>query len=99
MDGTVPRRKSTCLIASVKFSSQRQTLVEEQARPVKLRVIRRSYLNTRPILRKQPMMTKVFPAVLLIGNLGAAICYALTGDWKRALYWAASSVCIAAVTF
>lgn len=45
------------------------------------------------------MMTKVFPVVLFVCNIGAAACYAFTGDWKRALYWAASSACVAAVTF
>jgi len=44
-------------------------------------------------------LTKIFPVVLLVCNAGAAICYALAGDFKRALYWAASSVCIAAITF
>ena len=41
----------------------------------------------------------LFPLLLLLGNLCAAICYAYSGDWKRALYWAASSVCIASITF
>jgi len=41
----------------------------------------------------------LFPLLLLLGNICAAICYAFSGDWKRALYWAASSVCIASITF
>jgi hypothetical protein len=41
----------------------------------------------------------LFPIVLLACNFGAAVAYALTGDWRRAVYWAASSICIAAVTF
>lgn len=41
----------------------------------------------------------VFPVVLLLCNLGAAVAYAAEGDYRRAAYWAASSVCIAAVTF
>ena len=41
----------------------------------------------------------VFPLVLLTCNLGAAVAYAASGDWRRAIYWGASSVCIAAVTF
>ncbi len=45
------------------------------------------------------MMTKVFPVVLLVCNIGASACYAFAGDWKRAVYWAASSACVAAVTF
>ncbi len=41
----------------------------------------------------------VFPLLLLLCNLGAAGVYAANGEYRRALYWAASSVCIAAVTF
>jgi hypothetical protein len=41
----------------------------------------------------------VFPVVLLICNLGAALVYAADGDYRKAAYWAASSICIAAVTF
>lgn len=41
----------------------------------------------------------LFPLLLLLGNICAAICYAFSGDWKKALYWAASSVCIASITF
>lgn len=41
----------------------------------------------------------LFPLLLLLGNICAAICYAISGQWKRALYWAASSVCIASITF
>jgi len=43
--------------------------------------------------------TKLFPAVLLVCNIGSAACYAWAGDFKRAIYWAASSLCIAAITF
>jgi hypothetical protein len=43
--------------------------------------------------------TRFFPIVLLACNLGSAICYALSGDIRRALYWAASAICIAAITF
>jgi hypothetical protein len=41
----------------------------------------------------------VFPVLLLLCNLGAAAVYAADGDYRRAAYWAASSICIAAVTF
>ena len=44
-------------------------------------------------------ITTIFPMLLLLGNIGSAISYALSGDWKRALYWAASSVCIGSITF
>ena len=44
-------------------------------------------------------MTKFFPFLLLFGNIGSAVCYAWAGDFRRALYWAASSLCIASITF
>jgi hypothetical protein len=43
--------------------------------------------------------TKFFPLLLLAGNLGAAVCYAMAGDYRRTLYWLASAICIAAITF
>ncbi len=47
---------------------------------------------------KKTSVKTLFPFVLLACNLGAAAVYAAHGDWRRAVYWAASSVCIAAVT-
>jgi hypothetical protein len=41
----------------------------------------------------------IFPGVLLLCNLGSAIAYSIAGDWRRAAYWAASTVCIASVSF
>jgi hypothetical protein len=43
--------------------------------------------------------SKLFPTMLLLCNLGSSVASAIAGDWRRAVYWAASSVCIAAVTF
>lgn len=40
----------------------------------------------------------VFPAILLVCNLGAGILSVAAGDWKRAAYWVASSICIASVS-
>ena len=39
-----------------------------------------------------------FPALLFASNLGAVFACILAGDWRRAAYWAASSVCIACVS-
>ena len=44
-------------------------------------------------------VTKIFPGVLLVCNVGAAICCALAGDYRRTVYWAASALCIVAITF
>jgi hypothetical protein len=40
----------------------------------------------------------LFPALLFLGNVGSAIACFASGDWRRGLYWAASSICIASVT-
>jgi hypothetical protein len=40
----------------------------------------------------------IFPAILFVCNLGSAAASAAAGDWRRAAYWVASSVCIASVS-
>ena len=60
------------------------------------------YPSTRRVLfirRLRLPRTYYFPMILLACNVAAAAMYAASGDWKRAIYWLASSVCIAAVTF
>jgi hypothetical protein len=37
------------------------------------------------------LKTKLFPLMLLACNLGSAVVYATAGEWKRAVYWGASS--------
>jgi hypothetical protein len=44
-------------------------------------------------------ITKLFPLVLLACNAGAAICCAVAGDYRRSVYWAASALCVGAITF
>ena len=44
-------------------------------------------------------LTKLFPTLLLACNAGAAICCAVAGDYRRSIYWAASAMCIGAITF
>jgi hypothetical protein len=41
----------------------------------------------------------IFPALLFLGNVGSSAACIIAGDWKRGLYWAASAMCIACVTF
>jgi hypothetical protein len=43
--------------------------------------------------------TQVFPLILIILDCGAAIVYALDGDWRRCIYWFAAAVLTTAVTF
>ncbi len=40
----------------------------------------------------------IFPAILFICNIASAIVCFAGGDWRRGLYWTASSVCIASVS-
>jgi hypothetical protein len=44
-------------------------------------------------------LTKFFPLMLLVCNASSAVCYAFAGDYRRSLYWAASTICVGAVTF
>jgi hypothetical protein len=39
-----------------------------------------------------------FPAILFLCNIASAIACFAGGDWKRGLYWTASSICIASVS-
>jgi hypothetical protein len=41
----------------------------------------------------------LFPTLLLIGNLGSAGTFFLSGDWTKGVYWLASAVCIGAVAY
>jgi hypothetical protein len=43
--------------------------------------------------------SKLFPVALLVCNIGAAVCCAVAGDYRRSVYWAASALCIGAITF
>lgn len=45
------------------------------------------------------MATKIFPLVLIALDLGAAIVYGITGDWRKVVYWVAAAVLNVAVTF
>ncbi len=40
----------------------------------------------------------IFPALMLLLNLGAAAMCFLSGDWKRGIYWLAGGVCIVTVS-
>lgn len=45
------------------------------------------------------MMKSVFPMMMIIGSIAAAIVYAGEGDLRRTIYWAAAATLTAAVTF
>lgn len=41
----------------------------------------------------------IFPILLIILDVGAAVIYAACGDMKKAIYWTAAAVLNIAVTF
>jgi hypothetical protein len=43
--------------------------------------------------------SRVFPIVLIVCNASACAGYMAAGDFRRAIYWAASTICVGAVTF
>ena len=45
------------------------------------------------------MTTKIFPTILIALDLGAAVVYGISGDWRKAVYWTAAAVLSVAVTF
>jgi hypothetical protein len=59
------------------------------------RALRWHFFRCTPL----PNVSKLFPSVLLVCNAAAAVCYALAGDYRRSIYWAASALCIGAITF
>jgi hypothetical protein len=44
-------------------------------------------------------VTLIFPSILIILDVGAALGYAAASDWRRAIYWVAAGVLTAAITF
>ena len=43
--------------------------------------------------------TYIFPIILILLDIGAAIAYAAQKQWKMTVYWIAAAVLNAAVTF
>lgn len=43
--------------------------------------------------------TYIFPAVMIIMDIGAAVMCVIGKDYKKAVYWVAAAVLNAAVTF
>lgn len=41
----------------------------------------------------------IFPAILIILQIGAGICSVAAGDYKKIVYWIAAAVLNAVVTF
>lgn len=45
------------------------------------------------------MSKYIFPVMLIILDVGAAVVYLFNGDVKKAIYWAAAAVLNVCVTF
>ena len=43
--------------------------------------------------------TLIFPTLLIALDVGAAVVYAVCGDWKRCVYWIAAATLTATVTY
>lgn len=44
-------------------------------------------------------MTKVFPTILIILDVCAAIPYGIQGDWRHCIYWIAAAVLTFCITY
>jgi len=43
--------------------------------------------------------TKIFPFALIVLDVGAALVYAWSHDWKHTIYWLSAATLTATVTF
>ncbi len=44
-------------------------------------------------------ITYIFPVILILLDVAAAIVYGFCGDYRRCIYWLAAAVLTAAITF
>lgn len=44
-------------------------------------------------------ITRIFPTLLIIGDLGASGVYLFYHDWRRAIYWLAAATLTASITW
>ena len=44
-------------------------------------------------------MTRLFPTILIILDVCAAVVWAMNGDWRRAVYWLCAAILTVTVTF
>jgi hypothetical protein len=45
------------------------------------------------------MMTKIFPTILIILDVCAALVYVPSGDWRHVGYWMSAAVLTVTVTY
>lgn len=48
---------------------------------------------------KKMKTTMLFPIVLIVLDIAAAVVYGCDADWRRCIYWTAAAVLTAAITF
>ena len=60
-----------------------------------------SMVDSIAVVRKQCSVNSawLFPALLLVLNIGAALMSFKGGNWRQGAYWLASAVCVAVVAF
>lgn len=44
-------------------------------------------------------MTRLFPTVLIALDLGAALMYGVSGNWRLGVYWTAAAVLTTVITY
>ena len=44
-------------------------------------------------------MTKIFPTILIVLDVCAALVYVPSGDWRHVIYWLAAAVLTVTVTY
>lgn len=44
-------------------------------------------------------MAQVFPAILIVLDLGAAVVYAVEPNWRMTVYWLCAAILTTVVTF
>jgi len=44
-------------------------------------------------------MTKLFPTILIVLDVCAALAYVPSGDWRKVVYWCAAGVLTTVVTY
>ena len=47
----------------------------------------------------EQMDSRIFPTILMVLDVFAALCYAADGDWRKTVYWLSAAVLTAVVTW
>ena len=50
-------------------------------------------------MRKRIKMHKIFPTLLIILDVCAAVGYLPTGDWRKVIYWLAAATLTTVITW